>query len=583
MSYVKRIISLLLTALMLMSLFAGTGIISYASGTVASGTCHKNFYEGNPDDYIEWVLDTEGTLTITGHGKMVQKEDMWSAFWEDYDELIKKVVVGEGIRNLSSGAFSHCQNLTEIQLPDTLENIESRAFICCNSLVSLTIPENVSSVDEGAFAWCENLEEIVFLSDYIRFRDGDYFAGCSSLKKITLPEKAEGLYSHSFKETALYADESNWKNGNLIIDNWLLAVSPELTGHYILPENVTSVVSQVFKDATGITSVSVPDFFTEVPDYLFYCASSLENVEIPSSVTRIGKNAFYNCTSLRTIELPKALMEIDEFAFSDCSALEEIWLPENLLTMGRGAFSGCSSLKEVIIPESVTYLADSLFSRCTSMESVVVLNPACETGLTYKTLDDIYNNQNGIFFIPVECEGTVPENATAYCTEGSPIHVFCLVVKRNFSTLMDPFVKKYAEHWNTAENDSNITFDDENNRASVSAKSTVDDIAASVEGFDVTVLTADGKPLSVVDFVGTGCRIQLTDENSLTTVYDILVPSDIDGNGKITAADARLSLRAAAKIDAIDGIYEIAADANSDKKVTAADARIILRKAAGLE
>ena len=58
---------------------------------------------------------------------------------------------------------------------------------------------------------------------------------------------------------------------------------------------------------------------------------------------------------------------------------------------------------------------------------------------------------------------------------------------------------------------------------------------------------------------------------------------DVDGDGYTTSADARLALRASAKIDTIDGIYAIAADSNNDSKITAMDARTILRKAAGLE
>ena len=57
---------------------------------------------------------------------------------------------------------------------------------------------------------------------------------------------------------------------------------------------------------------------------------------------------------------------------------------------------------------------------------------------------------------------------------------------------------------------------------------------------------------------------------------------DINGDGKITAADARSALRAAAGLSELDETERYAADYNSDNKVTAADARLILRKAANL-
>ena len=60
---------------------------------------------------------------------------------------------------------------------------------------------------------------------------------------------------------------------------------------------------------------------------------------------------------------------------------------------------------------------------------------------------------------------------------------------------------------------------------------------------------------------------------------------DIDGNGKVSAADARLALRAAVGL----AVYTqgsdqfTAADVNQDGRVTASDARIILRAAVGLQ
>ena len=63
---------------------------------------------------------------------------------------------------------------------------------------------------------------------------------------------------------------------------------------------------------------------------------------------------------------------------------------------------------------------------------------------------------------------------------------------------------------------------------------------------------------------------------------EILI-GDVNKDGKITAADARLALRISAKIDTPDEYQKIAADYNKDTKITAMDARLILRKSAKLE
>lgn len=62
-----------------------------------------------------------------------------------------------------------------------------------------------------------------------------------------------------------------------------------------------------------------------------------------------------------------------------------------------------------------------------------------------------------------------------------------------------------------------------------------------------------------------------------------LMPGDMNGDGKITASDARSVLRIAAKLDKVSDELLKAADVNNDGEVRASDARIVLRVAAQLE
>lgn len=58
---------------------------------------------------------------------------------------------------------------------------------------------------------------------------------------------------------------------------------------------------------------------------------------------------------------------------------------------------------------------------------------------------------------------------------------------------------------------------------------------------------------------------------------------DVDGNGKVTAADARLTLRASAYLETLTNEQAVAADVDGNGKVNAADARKILRAASKIE
>lgn len=64
-----------------------------------------------------------------------------------------------------------------------------------------------------------------------------------------------------------------------------------------------------------------------------------------------------------------------------------------------------------------------------------------------------------------------------------------------------------------------------------------------------------------------------------------VIPGDVDGDGNVTAADARLALRRAVELETYpEGSAEyLACDVDHDGKVTAGDARVILRAAVGLE
>ena len=64
---------------------------------------------------------------------------------------------------------------------------------------------------------------------------------------------------------------------------------------------------------------------------------------------------------------------------------------------------------------------------------------------------------------------------------------------------------------------------------------------------------------------------------------EFVLKGDVDGDGKVTAADAREALRGAAQLEELTDKEAFAADMNGDGKVTANDARDILKTAAGVK
>lgn len=102
----------------------------------------------------------------------------------------------------------------------------------------------------------------------------------------------------------------------------------------------------------------------------------------------------------------------------------------------------------------------------------------------------------------------------------------------------------------------------------------IDEEAGKISGIDMTSL------LSLSETVLYESSVYYSNFN-----WNPRPAGDVDDNDRVTAADARLALRSAAKLYIIpeESVAFIYADVNKDKKITAADARMILRAAAGLE
>ena len=75
---------------------------------------------------------------------------------------ITKVIVCEGITNISQKAFRYATSLTEITIPASVGNIGKSAFSYCSNLTTITIPTTVISIGASAFGSCTSLTEITY-------------------------------------------------------------------------------------------------------------------------------------------------------------------------------------------------------------------------------------------------------------------------------------------------------------------------------------------------------------------------------------------------------------------------------------
>ncbi len=101
-------------------------------------------------------------------------------------------------------------------------------------------------------------------------------------------------------------------------------------------------------------------------------------------------------------------------------------------------------------------------------------------------------------------------------------------------------------------------------------------VSAFLAGFEnsslLTVYRSDGKtPMQGSELVGTGCVVKLTISGTVQDSKRVTVTADVNGDGKITAADyVNVKFEVLGKQTLTDVYFE-AADVNGDGKVTAAD------------
>lgn len=107
-----------------------------------------------------------------------------------------------------------------------------------------------------------------------------------------------------------------------------------------------------------------------------------------------------------------------------------------------------------------------------------------------------------------------------------------------------------------------------------------------VETVNVGSAAVDGLVYSGFDITAGGKQTITLNYKGKSATYEIMVgylKGDIDNNGSISSADARLALRCAVKLETFNEVQEEAADVDHSGTITSADARLILRYAVKLE
>ena len=133
----------------------------------------------------------------------------------------------------------------------------------------------------------------------------------------------------------------------------IIGCSPDISGDIVIPDFyggycITNIGIEAFKDATGITSVTIGEFVSVISYGAFKGCTSLETVNFKSTNCGASGSAerpvFEGCTALKTVNVSDGVKKIPKFMFYGVASLESVNLPADMPKIGEKAFEGCPNI-----------------------------------------------------------------------------------------------------------------------------------------------------------------------------------------------------------------------------------------------
>lgn len=275
-----------------------------------------------------------------------------------------------------------CEN-SVIPTNGSVTSIGERAFAYVPELPSINIPSAVTQIDAGAFSG-SSFEKVFFLSSDVAIDDGADIPASTVIygDAGSTAESYAQAHGNTFAKV-LYSGSIYTMEWRIYDDRVMLLSGIGSTGNYNNSKRPWAEYEDSFSD-----------------------------VVVGEGITKLGDRTFYAYKKvLKSITLPNTLEYIGASVFSDCTALTEIKLPNNSLrSLGNSAFGGCTGIKHFHIPGTVWSMHNS-FSGCTGIETITV-----DWMSTYYRAEDgiLYNLDKSEILFVYSIDGTtltIPKTA----------------------------------------------------------------------------------------------------------------------------------------------------------------------------
>ena len=259
------------------------------------------------------------TLTISGTGAMPDFDfpNGNLAPWWNYEAL---GMIKAGIGGLNGIKIDLIGDLQKVVIKDGVTNVSNYALFFLPAATQITLPESVTSIGRYGIGLCSKLTGMSIPKAVTAI--GDFGLAGSSFTAITLPDGLQTLGRGAFDSCTGLTNTT-------------------------LPAAITAVPGKCFADCTKLLTVDYKGEVTAIGERAFESCKSLTKAPIPAAVTALGDSAFNGCVALTDVTLPGGVTAIPDACFQDCTALADMKLPATVTSVGHNAFTGCKALKDV--------------------------------------------------------------------------------------------------------------------------------------------------------------------------------------------------------------------------------------------
>lgn len=321
------------------------------------------------------------TVEIPGTIKRIQ------AFFGKYNSNIRTIVIGEGVEFIESYCCVDAENLSEVKISKSVIGIgemvfnntpwynAQKDFVIIGSTLAkvknekkvLMVPYGIKSIGNNVTGY--NLTtEVVVLPETVTTLQEAAFDDCDGVRNFVFTESLVNIEKDAFG----YNDWIKKFGAKPLVVNGLLYRYYSNAGTLAIPEGVTKIGAEVFKNNQNLKRITLPKTLKCIGKSAFEYCENLESISLPEGLECIEENSFANCKKLSQITIPDSVVKIEKNAFANCISLTEIILGKNIEIIGDGAFSKCKKLKVMQLGDNLKTIGESVFEGCISLKRISV-------------------------------------------------------------------------------------------------------------------------------------------------------------------------------------------------------------------